>query len=201
MVSVALTTKPDDTEKIATTQAQFDQTSSAYTDVTGTTKTVTKDGFAGIRAMFKVNTGGFSNWGFKIVNVTTGAQAEFPTGTTLPEVFTKFGKGLIKVSIGDSIKMQVKSNNTFIVSIDANTPLYFVAPTNNLTDSFFLANVTSIKIWSAGAVDAINGGQPIKNDTDWTTISIDAIMNRFIWSANSGDVIWDWIGDKIGVTA
>ena len=103
-------------------------------------------------------------------------------------------------AIKKRIEIRSQSGAPKTITIEDSSILFFMADSLNITDE--LSNkrqVNSIKFYSVGTSESINGKQSAKEDLDFTELEVDGIMNDFIWNANSGTTMYSWSGQKIGV--
>ena len=99
-----------------------------------------------------------------------------------------------------TIEVTTPSSAPRTLTIEDSSILFFMADSKNITDERSnKRQVNSIKFYSIGTSEAINGKQSTKTDLDFTELVVDGIMNDFIWDANSGTTMYSWSGQKIGV--
>ena len=109
----------------------------------------------------------------------------------------------IKNSTGGQLlyKLRTKiSSAAASCQIQADTAMGFSAPLTNLTDLFQVSGVTTIRLWGT-VTDGIFG---VANDVakdGFSDIPVNAVVKRFVWSANSGNILWDWSGVQVTLTA
>lgn len=198
--SLTLTTKQFNTEVQNPVTAQFSTTSVNYVDVTGSQITAGIAGKLGVKALFR-DTGNPVTRDAKLINITKGTSIELTYGGS--STGTVRSLTTIDVDVGDQLKLQVKVTGGSGVQdliINANSIFYFIAPFTNATDFFVKAHVTKFRIIGLGGAEGIHGViSDMKDDDDFQEIDVNGVMSRFIFSANSGKLLFDWSGSSIGV--
>lgn len=176
---------------------QFDTTSTTFVDVTGFNVTVDVNFWAGLNVSMK--------------NATGNAEARIAIGTTgivgalmvvASGVFVRKNSGVIKNTSGssDTAKLELKASSA-TASIEASNGIIVSAPFVNISDRFFLAQVTEIKfITIDSTLEGIEGILSNQNDTDVSIVAVKSVMRSFIFSANSGNLLYDWDGSSIEAT-
>lgn len=198
--NVVLTPKADQSVKtISVPSSEFSTTSTTFVDVTGVNLSVPVGFFAGVN--YAMKTAGANVKG-RIRLVTTGSATAETSRNELS--YGRFASGVLKNSSGgaDTAHLQVRTDNGAQTAfIQASTAVIVAMPFQNSSDRFFKANVTEIKILTIqSGSEGIEGVNSSQNDQDIVTLTINAIMDRFVFSANSGKVLWDWTGSSIEVS-
>lgn len=150
-------------------------------------------------ARFRIKDGGANTISMQVVGVTTGTvykllEQVINSATYLEKILDL---GVIETS--ENLQLQIKDDTSPGVTVEADSFHVFSSPTTNITDSFFRASVTSVRMYGT-TTEALLGVKAKNGGTDWVTIDVNAIVSRFIWSANSGNVLWDWNGVSLEVT-
>lgn len=74
------------------------------------------------------------------------------------------------------------------------------APSTNITDLNRKVMCNSIYIYSLSGNEAIEGKAHDGNKRAFTEIVINNVLSAFVFSANSGNLLYDWDGNSIGVS-
>jgi hypothetical protein len=86
------------------------------------------------------------------------------------------------------------------LTIQQDTIAIIQAPRRNLTDVLgVLMKVSELKFYSGGVSEGFNGLISDSDDFDFTTMDETQLLSKIVWSANSGNTIWDWAGQEIGI--
>ena len=129
----------------------------------------------------------------------------YSSSAEITTTFDRKWSGLIHIlnaSDLDTITIEIRSQSGApkTITIEDSSILFFMADSRNITDERSnKRQVNSIKFYSIGTSESINGKQSAKEDLDFTELEVDGIMNDFIWDANSGNTMYSWSGQKIGV--
>lgn len=84
--------------------------------------------------------------------------------------------------------------------IQANSIVGFHAQKNNIIDTDGIRwHIDDIKFYSLNNSEGLHGILSVNTDIDFVTLSLNSIVSKLIWSANSGDTLWDWSGQTLGI--
>ena len=101
---------------------------------------------------------------------------------------------------GMTIEMQSGSVFPRTFTIQQDSIKFYMADSVNISDERGIKRqVSQIKFYATSIAEAINGVKSNPSDEDFVTYDADGVMSSFIWSANSGDTLYSWAGNKIGV--
>jgi len=207
MPQLVLTSKSSAFAESKPTFAQFNTTSTSFVDVTNCTAAafVANGNYWGFVAQISNGIGSPQTATARMV--LDGSTFSSEAGVTIVGSEYKGGISSAKKTAGNGdVKLQLKSSvvSASNMGILANSCVFYAAPFRNLTDVFFTAVVTSIIMAETGdTAEGINAAISSKSDYGKTTIDYGAgvKMSQFIFSVNSGLLLWDFAGSYVSVTA
>ena len=144
---ISLTSKPD---------IEFSTNSISFVDVTGVSQSIGANLISNLRAKFKRITSGNAN--MRLVLATAGSSSI--TMTTTSSNFTTDAVSNLRNVGADTVKAQANNDagGGSTIDVEANECVIVSAPTTNITDRNFKANVTEITFYAFGAtVEVIEG--------------------------------------------
>lgn len=145
----------------------------------------------------------------KTGTATARVQASDPDGSELSQLQNTTSTSFDRKTATSKIR-EVEGNQTWKlqcrtdvagqgVAVESDYFKVLQAPLINTQDLFQRAIVTSVKFY--GSAEGINNIFGIVGGEDWFTLPLtNQLFTKFIWSANSGNMIWDWGGNEVGVS-
>jgi len=198
-MSLQVTSRAFTTARTKPTFSEFNTTSNTFVDVTGAVGSSLPDGHTeGFQTFGKTNGGG----NCIVREVNTALTFLSTTDSTASSSFVVLQAGGTVNALGSpqALKLQARQDVGTSLDIQLDSYVSCTAPLTSLTDLFIKASVSKCRIWSFGTNDGILGRKPnAPNDLDFLEFDIDSLVNSFIWSANSGDVLFDYSGNSIEV--
>lgn len=132
--------------------------------------------------------------------IATSADVTVATANVYQNQFLGLFKAL---TLADYVGMRLfwKSSNTIgTITIEQNSVVMFEADQKNLMDDLGVKRqIDDIKIFSMGTSEGVNGFFSTNEDADFTTIPINSLMSNIIFSGNSGNTLFSWSGNLIGL--
>lgn len=195
MVTLSLTAKAITTQRSVLTHAEFSTSSQSFVDVPNG------------NASFGVGMNGNAVFEIRVVNagvfnkariVNSDATTIGSEGSTNSTGYVKSNSGTCRNDKGasENFKIQIRTTGGFDAFIKVDTIILLGAPLTNLSDTFKKMSMNTIKMTSTNS-DAIFGVPANQVYGDFIVVTIDAIVDQLIFSANSGKLIWDWDGNSI----
>ncbi len=200
MVTIVLTPKISEHGRVFDASARS-TTSSSFVDVTGITLQLPDKMLAMSVVWIKTNSAG-TTWytGIDIDGIVSNIKSAPGTAQTL----NSLGPAGNNTGAIVTAKLVFRAVGGNTATIRGCSIVY--APFSNLSDLQIKASVQKVFLLGNESVVSLLGASTkiiaVDEDSGWVEIDVDALIDGgFIFSANDGLVLMDFIGDKIGLSA